>query len=190
MHLWDLSPQIAALDAPKGAAGKAAAAAGGGSGGGGKSVAGKPAFSFGGHAEEGYAIGWSPVVPYRMATGDNAAKIHVWERREDGSFHVNPTPCAGHTGSVEDIQWSPSEKNVFASGSSDGTNHATPPAFSYLSLTVRTTLSHRLFLWLTREDPGPRYRHQCCTSLVLHACVHADTRRCGCDYDAMTLSYA
>jgi len=121
VHLWDLSPQIAALDAPKGAAGKAAAAAGGGSGGGGKSVAGKPAFSFGGHAEEGYAIGWSPVVPYRMATGDNAAKIHVWERREDGSFHVNPTPCAGHTGSVEDIQWSPSEKNVFASGSSDGT---------------------------------------------------------------------
>ena len=119
VHLWDLSPQIAALDAPKpkSAAGKGRAAGNGAS----KSVPGKPAFSFGGHGDEGYAIGWSPVVPYRMATGDNSAKIHVWERREDGSFHVNPTPCAAHTDSVEDIQWSPSEKNVFASGSADGT---------------------------------------------------------------------
>jgi len=83
-------------------------------------VAGKAAFSFGGHAEEGYAMGWSPVVPYRFATGDNASMIHVWNRRDDGSFHVNETPCKSHTSSVEDVSWSPSERAVFTSCSSDG----------------------------------------------------------------------
>eukprot|EP00041_Stephanoeca_diplocostata_P007740 m.111803 g.111803 ORF g.111803 m.111803 type:complete len:450 (+) comp17014_c0_seq1:190-1539(+) len=71
------------------------------------------------HQDEGYALGWSRVVPYRMASGDNASFIHVWNRRDDGSWAVNPKPCAAHTASVEDIEWSPSEQNVFASCGAD-----------------------------------------------------------------------
>ena len=74
VHMWDLAPQVAALDKP----GKST------------NIPGRAAYTFGGHAEEGYAMAWSPVVPYRFATGDNAANIHVWNRRDDGSF-VRPS---------------------------------------------------------------------------------------------------
>jgi hypothetical protein len=65
--LWDLSKQIEALDAP----GSKPAA----------NIPATPIFSFTGHTDEGYAASWSPVVPFRMATGDNAHNIHIWNRR-------------------------------------------------------------------------------------------------------------
>ena len=51
--------------------------------------------------------------PCRLASGDNAGAIHVWDRQADGAWNVNATPCTAHTNSVEDIAWSPSEQNVF-----------------------------------------------------------------------------
>ena len=61
---------------------------------------------------EGYALDWSPIVPGRLATGDCKKNIHLWTPRESGSWHVNQHPFVGHTHSVEDIQWSPSEETV------------------------------------------------------------------------------
>ncbi|KAF3487369.1 hypothetical protein Bca4012_075628 [Brassica carinata] len=46
--------------------------------------------------------------------------IHLWEPTS-GSWTVDPISLAGHTASVEDLQWSPAETNVFASCSVDGT---------------------------------------------------------------------
>lgn len=74
------------------------------------------------HRSEGYAVDWSPLVPQgKLLTGDNDGKIFVTTCEDGGRWTTDNRPFTGHAGSVEDIQWSPNEKNVFASASSDGT---------------------------------------------------------------------
>jgi len=79
----------------------------------------KPLFSFDGHLSEGFALDWSIVAPGKLLSGDNKRNIHLWTVLEDGSWAVDQRPFNAHTNSVEDIQWSPTEDNVFASCSSD-----------------------------------------------------------------------
>uniref|UniRef100_A0A1J3CRE6 Glutamate-rich WD repeat-containing protein 1 n=1 Tax=Noccaea caerulescens TaxID=107243 RepID=A0A1J3CRE6_NOCCA len=79
-----------------------------------------PLVNFSGHKDEGYAIDWSPALAGRLLSGDCKSMIHLWEPAA-GSWTVDPVPFSGHTASVEDLQWSPSEDNVFASCSVDGT---------------------------------------------------------------------
>ncbi|CAF1221412.1 unnamed protein product, partial [Didymodactylos carnosus] len=67
----------------------------------------KPLFTFNGHTTEGVLV-----------TGDCTKNIHVWKPNGTGWF-VDQQPYVGHTGSVEDIQWSPNEQSVFASCSVD-----------------------------------------------------------------------
>ena len=71
-----------------------------------------PLFSFSGHPTEGFAMDWSPVVAGRFASGDCKKHIYMWEPTQDGKWNVDKVPFKGHTDSVEDIQWSPSEANV------------------------------------------------------------------------------
>ncbi|KAG9656605.1 glutamate-rich WD repeat-containing protein-like protein 1, partial [Aureobasidium melanogenum] len=71
---------------------------------------------------EGYAIDWSPLFPAgKLLTADIDGRIFATTRTEGGGFVTDTTPFTGHTSSVEELQWSPSERNVFASGSADGT---------------------------------------------------------------------
>lgn len=71
---------------------------------------------------EGYGLDWSPLIRTgALLTGDNAGKIYLTSRTESGGWKTDSSPYLGHTGSVEEIQWSPSQNNIFASGSSDGT---------------------------------------------------------------------
>ncbi|KAI3435911.1 hypothetical protein D9Q98_001969 [Chlorella vulgaris] len=72
------------------------------------------------HSSEGYALDWSPVLAGRLASGDCRSRIHVWEPAPGGRWAVGPA-FRGHQGSVEDLQWSPSEETVFASASVDKT---------------------------------------------------------------------
>jgi ribosome assembly protein RRB1 len=82
----------------------------------------KPAFTFHKHTQEGYAVDWSPRETGRLATGDCAGLIHVWQMGGGASqWSVDPVPYAGHRGSVEDLQWSPTEATVFISSSTDRT---------------------------------------------------------------------
>ncbi|GMS87187.1 hypothetical protein PENTCL1PPCAC_9362, partial [Pristionchus entomophagus] len=80
-----------------------------------------PLFSFTGHRQEGYALGWSPLTKGQLASGDNVKSLHIWQMREGGSWAVDSRGLAGHTGSVEDIQWSPTEAALLMSCSSDKT---------------------------------------------------------------------
>ncbi|KAF5743049.1 hypothetical protein HS088_TW09G01111 [Tripterygium wilfordii] len=79
----------------------------------------KPLMKFG-HKDEGYAIDWSPLVPGRLVSGDCKSNIHLWEPTSGASWNVDATPFSGHAASVEDLQWSPTEADVFASCSVDG----------------------------------------------------------------------
>ncbi|KAF9681873.1 hypothetical protein SADUNF_Sadunf05G0048200 [Salix dunnii] len=79
-----------------------------------------PLFNFKGHKDEGYAIDWSPRVAGRLVTGDCKNCIHLWEPTSGAAWNVDATPFTGHTDSVEDLQWSPTEDHVFASCSVDG----------------------------------------------------------------------
>lgn len=73
-----------------------------------------------GHKDEGYAIDWSPLVPGRLLSGDCKNCIHLWEPASVATWNVDKTPFVGHSASVEDLQWSPTEPYVFASCSVDG----------------------------------------------------------------------
>ncbi|KAH9762924.1 WD REPEATS REGION domain-containing protein [Citrus sinensis] len=79
-----------------------------------------PLVKFGGHKDEGYAIDWNPVAPGRLVSGDCNSCIHLWEPASDATWNVDPNPFIGHAASVEDLQWSPTESDVFASCSVDG----------------------------------------------------------------------
>jgi len=83
----------------------------------------KPCASFKGHLTEGFAMDWSTTVPGRLITGDCKGGIHSWTPRPDAAdaWTVDQRPFVGHKESVEDLQWSPTEANVFASGSVDKT---------------------------------------------------------------------
>ncbi|KAH7041597.1 WD40 repeat-like protein [Microdochium trichocladiopsis] len=82
----------------------------------------KPICTIRAHKSEGYALDWSPLVPEgKLLTGDNDGLIYVTTRTAGGGLVTDTRPFQGHTSSVEEIQWSPSEASVFASASSDGT---------------------------------------------------------------------
>ncbi|KMQ42049.1 ribosome biogenesis protein [Trichophyton rubrum] len=84
--------------------------------------AAKPLSTLRMHKSEGYALDWSPLYPLgKLLTGDNDGLIYVTTRSEGGGWVTDSRPFVGHSSSVEEIQWSPNEKNVFASASSDGT---------------------------------------------------------------------
>lgn len=50
--------------------------------------------------------------PGRLLTGDCQKNIHLWTPTDSGSWHVDQRPFVGHTRSVEDLQWSPTEDTV------------------------------------------------------------------------------
>ncbi|PYH92922.1 ribosome assembly protein rrb1 [Aspergillus ellipticus CBS 707.79] len=83
--------------------------------------ASKPLSTLRMHKSEGYALDWSPLQPLgKLLTGDNDGLIYVTTRTEGGGWVTDNRPFTGHLSSIEELQWSPNEKNVFASASSDG----------------------------------------------------------------------
>ncbi|XP_033631218.1 glutamate-rich WD repeat-containing protein 1-like [Asterias rubens] len=107
VHLWDLSEALSAV----GNAQRMARFM--------RQASHKPLFTFTGHQTEGFAMDWCPTTPGNLITGDCRKNIHLWKLQEGGEWHVDQRAYSAHTDSVEDLQWSPTEKNVFASCSVD-----------------------------------------------------------------------
>jgi ribosome assembly protein RRB1 len=100
VNIYDINSHVAALDTP------------------GLKPVDKMLGSVKGHATEGYAMDWSAVSHGKLLTGDSASKIFLTTVGQTG-VSTDSTPYTGHSASVEDIQWSPSEATVFASASVD-----------------------------------------------------------------------
>lgn len=84
--------------------------------------ASKPLSTLRMHKTEGYALDWSPLQPLgKLLTGDNNGQIYVTTRTDGGGWVTDSRPFTGHSSSIEELQWSPNERNVFSSASSDGT---------------------------------------------------------------------
>jgi ribosome assembly protein RRB1 len=81
----------------------------------------KPLFVVDGHRDEGFAMDWSRREWGNLLSGDCAGGIYWTQLDGSGGTTVNGTAFTGHSGSVEDLQWSPSESTVFASSSTDQT---------------------------------------------------------------------
>ncbi|KAJ1362020.1 hypothetical protein KIN20_021429 [Parelaphostrongylus tenuis] len=79
----------------------------------------KPLFSYS-TRKEGYALGWSKLKLGDFASGNQCREIHIYRMHEGGTWAVDQRALSGHTGSVEDVHWSPTEA-LLASCSCDGT---------------------------------------------------------------------
>ncbi|KAK9467157.1 WD40-repeat-containing domain protein [Lipomyces arxii] len=108
VYVWDVTPHFTAFDTPGTTISKAM---------------NRPVHTIRAHGGvEGYALDWSPhMATGQLLTGDVTGRIHI-TTRGTSSWSTDKTPFVGHEdgASVEELQWSQSEKSVFASGGSDG----------------------------------------------------------------------
>lgn len=106
VHVWDLGPHITSLDTPGVIPPRSP----------------KPLITIHNHGRtEGYAMDWSSLDAGRLLTGDNDGHIYHTTLSGSSTSTTDSASFREHKSSVEDLQWSPTEQNVFASCSSDGT---------------------------------------------------------------------
>jgi ribosome assembly protein RRB1 len=99
IHLWDISTHLASFENK--VAGQV-------------SLNNKQIQTYSGHKEEGFAMDWSRKSAGSLVTGDCSGGIHLWAPNEGGNWTVSKGWELGE--SAEDLQWSPTEGTVFASG--------------------------------------------------------------------------
>jgi ribosome assembly protein RRB1 len=81
----------------------------------------KPIYTIKSHRDEGFGLSFS--AEGQLLSGDNQGKIFLTQPTSS-HYTTSPQAFSSHSSnSVEDIQWSPSEKSVFASVSSSGSLH-------------------------------------------------------------------
>ncbi|QPG77212.1 hypothetical protein FOA43_004619 [Brettanomyces nanus] len=70
---------------------------------------------------EGYGLDWSPVIDTgALLSGDVSGRIYLTSNASGSKWVTDKTPFQANESSIEDIQWSRSEKTVFATGGVDG----------------------------------------------------------------------
>ena len=148
VHIWNIRPAYNSLSNP----------------GSSDSKADRPIYSVKQHKDEGYGLAFS--AEGQLLSGDNQGKIFLTQPTST-HFTTSPMAFSSHApSSVEDIQWSPSEKSVFASVSSSGQLHIhdtrTPtrnkPAISVkaseVDVNVLSWNTSVAYLMVTGDDSG------------------------------------
>ncbi|GMM38201.1 ribosome biosynthesis protein [Saccharomycopsis crataegensis] len=104
--IYDLSPQFKSLNSPGHIVPKNAK---------------KPIYTVRAHGNvEGYGLDWSPTVDTgALLSGDVSGRIFL-TKRTSSNWVTDNTPFTYNNQSIEDIQWSKTEKTVFATGGCDG----------------------------------------------------------------------
>ncbi|KAI8092521.1 WD40-repeat-containing domain protein [Halteromyces radiatus] len=105
VYIYDLDPYVTSLDVPGTTLPKQY----------------KPLAIHNHGREEGYAMDWSSLDAGKLLTGDNAGLIYHSTITPHGVINTDSVAFREHKSSVEDIQWSPTERTVFASCSADQT---------------------------------------------------------------------
>lgn len=73
------------------------------------------------HKTEGYGIDWSSVQPDVFASGDCAGDLYCWKPTEDGRWtHFASSVAGKNKNSIEEIKWSPIQKDVLICGRAGG----------------------------------------------------------------------
>lgn len=81
----------------------------------------RPFYSSKIHGCEGFALDWSRTVPGRLLSGAVNGGIYLSQPSSESAaeWMTCSDRYRGHTSSVEDLQWSPNERDVFCSCSCD-----------------------------------------------------------------------
>jgi len=105
VHIWNLQPSYNSLSTPGSESDRKE----------------RPLYTVKQHRDEGYGLAFSSDGA--LLSGDNQGKIFLTQPTSS-HYTTSPQSFSSHSPqSVEDIQWSPSEKSVFASVSSSGALH-------------------------------------------------------------------
>ncbi|CAK9820311.1 Glutamate-rich WD repeat-containing protein 1 [Anthophora quadrimaculata] len=121
----------------------------------------KPLFSFKGHLSEGYGLDWCSTDIGTLASGDCKGNIHIWRlsnSSDSATWHVDQRPYNSHAPhSVEDIQWSPNERHVLASCSTDKSikiwdTRASPQSACMLTTSGTHTADINVISWNRKES--------------------------------------
>lgn len=112
VNIFDIAPHLYSLQSPPSA--------------GNLSLSKSPIHTIHQHGRaEGFALAWgapsqasNSPSSLRLLSGDIHSKIFLTTSTNSG-FTTSAQPYSGHTSSVEDLQWSPTESTVFASCSAD-----------------------------------------------------------------------
>jgi len=102
VRIWDIMNILSNLNGPSGAVSNLS-----------------PIYTCKSHKNEGYALDWSESG--RLLSGDCNGLIYETMANEAGVFSTLANPYKGHKASVEDVQWSYTDQNVFGSCSVDKT---------------------------------------------------------------------
>lgn len=105
VHIFDISSQFKAFDTPGYIIPKTSK---------------RPIHTIKNHGNvEGYGLDWSSVEDGSLLTGDVSGRIYLTQRNNN-KWQTDRTPYQINDSSIEDIQWSKSEKTVFATAGCDG----------------------------------------------------------------------
>lgn len=118
---------------------------------------GAPDMRLTGHTDQGFGVCWSPVLPGRLLSGSNDARVCVWDIAAASPSTAALHTYTGHTGAVGDVAWHATQPSTFGSVGDDYTlrlwDTRKPPA----EACVHTVRAHDAEVYCLAFNPRNEY---------------------------------